>query len=139
MNLRDRLRELFEKVGPGREDVLDELRPLYADDVHFQDPMQSIDGRDAFLATNRRLLSRARALSFTIAPPVGTDEEFFLTWTMRFAPLVGPTFEVEGVSHLRARDGAIVLHRDYWDMAGLLASGVPGGAWLLRSALRPFT
>ncbi len=130
---------MFQRVGPGREDLLDELRPIYAADVHFQDPMQSIDGFDAFVATNRRLLARARELSFEVAPPVGTDDEFFFTWTMRFAPVVGPRFEVEGVSHLRARDGRIVLHRDYWDLASLLASGVPGGAWLLRTALRPLT
>jgi hypothetical protein len=56
---------------------------------------------------------------------------------MRLRPKIGPLLEVDGVSHLRLEGGKVRRHRDYWDLATLFASGIPGGERLLRLALRP--
>ncbi len=137
-NLRSRFRDLFAAVSPQRKDVLDALRPLYAEDVVFQDPMQKIRGIEAFIETNRKLMSRSSELRFDVSEPIGTDEEFFLTWTMTFRAKIGPTVETDGVTHVRSENGRIVFHRDHWDLANLAASALPGGPALLRTALRPF-
>ena len=116
---------------------LEELRPLYADDVTFEDPVQKVQGIEAFLDLNRRLAGRARELSFAVERVVGDDAEFVVTWHMRLRPKIGPLFELDGVSHLRAEGGKVVYHRDYWDLAALFASAVPGGQRMLRLLLRP--
>lgn len=139
ISLRERIRDLFQALGPGAEDAIAECRELYADDLRFEDPMQVTTTLEAFIATTERLVRRARELSFTVASIVGTDDEFCLTWTMTFAPKVGPLIEVDGVSHFRARDGRVVHQRDFWDLATLFASALPGGRTVLRTVLRPFT
>ena len=137
--LRERLRALFEELRPGREDLLDQLRGLYDAHFHFEDPMQALDDVDDFLETTRKLMRRSRDLAFSVRTLVGTDDEFFMTWTMRLVPKLGPKLEVEGISHVRASQGKVLYQRDYWDMTSLVASGVPAGTRLLRAALRPFT
>ncbi len=117
--------------------TIDALAPFYAVDVHFQDPIQTVTGRDRFLDVNRRLATRARELAFAIDRVSGDDREFFLTWQLRVRPRLGPAMTIEGVSHLRAAGGVIEFHRDYWDLAAAFASAVPGGARALRLALRP--
>jgi len=101
--------------------------------------MQVTTDVEAFIATTARLINRARVLSFSVHAVVGTDDEFFFTWTMRFAFKVGPVAQVDGASHFRARDGRVVMHRDYWDLANLLATTVPGGQQVLRAMVRPLT
>ncbi len=135
--LRARFRELFASVAPGREDVLHDLRAIYSEDVVFQDPMQKIRGLEAFFATNRKLIARATELRFDVEAPVGTDDEFFLAWTMRFRGKFGPLLETDGVTHVKTVGGRVVYHRDHWDLATLTASALPGGPSLLRTLMRP--
>jgi hypothetical protein len=41
------------------------------------------------------------------------------------------------MTRVTLREGRVVHHRDYWDLAELAASGVPAGHRILRAALRP--
>lgn len=137
--LRDQVRRAFAEARAGDAGSVDALCALYADDVHFEDPMQSIDGMAAFRRTITHLVMRARELRFDVAPAVGTDDECFFTWTMTLAMKVGPRTRVDGVTHLKGRDGKVASQRDYWDLGELAASAVPGGHRALRAALKPFT
>lgn len=137
-HLADRLIELFETVGPGDTATVDALRELYHPDVRFTDPVQQVQGRDAFLEANRRLARRCRELSFQIHDRATTHDQIFLTWTMRIAMRLGPRVEETGVTHIRCLDGLVIEHRDYWDIAALIGSAVPGGRRLLRAAFKPF-
>jgi hypothetical protein len=115
-----------------------DLRALYADDVVFQDPMQRTEGIDAFVHAMDSLLKMSRRLSFHVMSAAGTDEEMFLVWTMKMTPRRGPTVTIDGMSHLRSREGKISYHRDYWDLANGIASAVPGGERVLRAVMKPF-
>jgi limonene-1,2-epoxide hydrolase len=136
-SLRDAILAAFTRLSADDVSSLEELRPLYADDVTFEDPIQKVHGIEAFLDVNRRLARRCRELSFSIERVVGDDTECVITWHMRFRPKVGPLFELDGVSHLRAEGGKVRFHRDYWDLATLFSSAVPGGQRLLRTLLKP--
>jgi steroid Delta-isomerase len=103
----------------------------------FRDPIQEVRGLDAFLAMNRRLLDRMRRLEWSVVSACGDESEAFLEWTMHGAPKMGPAVELSGVTRVRARDGLIVDHRDYWDMGELFASALPGGQRLLRLVRAP--
>jgi hypothetical protein len=56
---------------------------------------------------------------------------------MVMRPLFGPEIEVEGVSHLRAREGKVTEHIDYWDLGDMVASMIPMGKAMKRAVLRP--
>jgi hypothetical protein len=132
-----RLRDALAALSVDHPEAIEALRPLYADDVAFSDPIQSLDGLEAFLAMNRRLLARVRALTFDVTSAQGTDDEAFLAWSMRATPRLGPAVKVDGVTHARAREGRVFYHRDFWDLGELFASGLPGGRQVLRAVLRP--
>ncbi len=136
-SLKDTVVGLFSRLTAEDDSVLDELRGHYAKDVSFEDPVQKVQGVEAFIALNRRLARRARELSFSVESVVGDDTEFFVTWHMRLRPKMGPLFEVDGVSHLRTEGGKVRSHRDYWDLGALFASAIPGGQELLRLVLKP--
>jgi steroid Delta-isomerase len=121
-----------------REPFLEDLRAHYADDVFFRDPMQQARGLEAFLALNRRMGKGAKSIRFSTRDSTGDDELFYLYWEMTFTPRLGPTLTLEGVSRLRARDRRIYEHLDFWDIGGLLASGIPGGQRILRALFLPF-
>ena len=112
----------FECDGDG---AIDRLADLYDHDVVFRDPLQTLRGRDAFVAMNRRILARARRLSFVVASVAAGGGSVFLAWTMRYEPRVGPTIVFEGATHARTRAGLIVEQRDYWDLLSSLAESLP--------------
>src|SRR5690606_22778749 len=62
--LRDAVVSPFSRLSAEDPSPIDGLRPLYAEDVVFEDPVQRVEGVDAFLDLNRRLARRARELSF---------------------------------------------------------------------------
>jgi len=134
--LRDAVVVAFARITTDPASV-DVLIPLYADDLRFQDPIQTTTGRDAFLDINRRIAARAKALSFVVERVTGDDDEFFLTWRLEVRPRRGPVLAIEGASHLRAAAGRVTYQRDYWDLATSLAAMVPGGTRALRLLLRP--
>ena len=124
-----RVVELLESFGP---DILPELEPLYHPDVIFTDPLQTLTGRDAFMAMNRKLIARARVCRFDVETWAVRGNDVFLAWLMTYAPRRGPELGFEGTSLLTVRDGLVVLHRDYWDLAGNLLDAVPGVGPLYR-------
>lgn len=136
--LPQRLSALLVDLVPGRPEVFDQIHALYAYDVVFRDPIQIVRGLPDFIAMNQRLLGKMKFLEWTIRGAWGDDEAATLEWTMRGKPKLGPTVEVDGMSRVRAREGKIVDHRDYWDLAELAASGIPYGQRALYAVLRPF-
>jgi len=133
----ERIRQLLEGLTPKDIDGVEKLRPLYDVGVIFQDPIQKVQGIDAFIALNRRLLGRAKELAFEVHQVTGADDQIFLTWTMHCEPKLGPKIRVDGVTHLRVKNDRVVMHRDYWDLGELFASALPGGQTALRFLLKP--
>jgi limonene-1,2-epoxide hydrolase len=132
----ERLRDLF-AGGPFTDAVIDALVPYYADDVVFTDPIQTVRGRDEFVAMNRRLLSRAKHLQFDVRDMAQEGDQVFLTWTMTMQPKpVGPELRIEGVTHCVLRDGKVVIHRDYWDLLGSVMDTIPLAGTVYKAAVR---
>lgn len=136
-SLPEKLASALVSVVPENPDAVETLRALYDPALVFQDPIQRLEGVDAFLDMNRHLLRRMKKLSWEILSMAGNDEEAFLEWKMLCAPKLGPAVEVAGVTRVRAKDGKIVDHRDYWDVGELLASALPGGTKLLHLLRTP--
>lgn len=139
--LREELTEVLGRFDiHNREPFLADIRRLYDDAVFFRDPMQQAEGLAAFLEVNRRMGRGAKRVSFRVQDSTGDDSLFYLHWTMRFEPRVGPALTVEGVSRIRAEQRRVVEHIDYWDLGELFASALPRGAGrkLLHLLFKPF-
>jgi limonene-1,2-epoxide hydrolase len=136
--LAERLRDALVALTPEHPDAVVALRPLYSPTMVFRDPIQEIHGLAAFLEMNRRLLGRMRQLSWDVVATQGDAHEAFLEWTMRGTTRLGPAIEVTGVTRVRAHDGLVVDHRDYWDLGELMASALPSGQRLLTLLRAPF-
>jgi ketosteroid isomerase-like protein len=105
--------------------AVERIPSLYADDIVFQDPIQTVKGLGPFMETNRRMMARARALDVEIVDAFESGEQIFIGWKMRYVPKVGPAIAIDGCSHCRVRDGRIVYHRDYWDLLGSVMDALP--------------
>jgi steroid Delta-isomerase len=123
--LADRIREILLAFERSREEAVDRLTEVYDRDVVFQDPLQTLHGRDAFLAMNRRIVLRSRRLAFDVKEAVGSGSSVFMAWVMDYQPRIGPTIVFEGVTHLRVKGDLVVFHRDYWDLLSSVAESVP--------------
>ncbi|HET9626554.1 MAG TPA: nuclear transport factor 2 family protein [Kofleriaceae bacterium] len=135
--LGERLRDALVALTPDNAGAVEGLAPLYDPAMVFRDPIQTIRGREEFLAMNRRLLRRMRRLTWDVTAVQGTEDEVFLEWRMQCGLRLGPSLDVDGTTRVRARGGLIVDHRDYWDLGEMIASALPGGQRLLNALRAP--
>ncbi len=121
----EHIRAIF-STQPFDEACVDRVAPYYADDAVFVDPIQTLHGRDAFVAMNKRLLARVRELRFDVHALAADDGNVFLAWTMHVT-MKSPakSMSVEGVTHCVLRNGQIVSHRDHWDLVGSIVGAIP--------------
>jgi limonene-1,2-epoxide hydrolase len=123
--LADELRDLYLAFEQEGEAAIDRLAARCDPDMLFRDPLQTLHGRDAFLAMNRRILARATHLSFEVSDAVGGRGSVFLAWTMHFEPRFGPKLVFQGTTHARVSGGKIIEQRDYWDLLSSVAQSIP--------------
>jgi len=116
---------ILEAARPGDLSIVEALRPLYVDDCHFEDPLQSLRGLDAFLSMNRKFLKSARVLKFSVHDKVESPDAIFLSWTLDYGARWMPQMKFEGVTRIKLRDGKISEHRDYWDLVEGAFTTVP--------------
>lgn len=119
------LRDIYLSFEGEGDAAVARLATLYDVDVVFRDPLQTLRGREAFVAMNRRILRRARRLSFKVTGVAAAGGSIFLAWTMLYEPRLGPTVVFEGATHARTRAGLIFEQRDYWDLLSSFAQSVP--------------
>lgn len=77
----------------------------YDEHIQFQDPLQRVSGLAAYAELNRCFLARARRVEISVEELAEQEGRLFASWRMRFAPRLGPELTLEGVSHLRVREG----------------------------------
>jgi ketosteroid isomerase-like protein len=123
--LAEALRDVYLSFEREGDAAIARLAKLYDEDVVFRDPLQTLRGRAAFVAMNRRILARARRCSFEVANVAAAKGSIFLAWTMLYEPRRGPTIVFEGATHARTRGGLIVEQRDYWDLLSSVAQSLP--------------
>lgn len=133
MSLSEAFRDALEAVGREGEDALSRLEALYDPGMHFADPIQRLEGREAFMEMNRKLVTGAKRLSFEVYDVVEGPGSLFAAWRFVLEPRgLAPTLEFEGTTWCRLVAGKIVDHRDYWDFAGAMADALPVVGGLYR-------
>jgi ketosteroid isomerase-like protein len=133
-----RFAEAIEAINRDGEAALPLLEELYHEEVQFQDPIQKVHGRTAFIEANRRLLRRAKSLTFNLGTAVEQDGNLFVVWTMTFEPKMGPRMVFDGATHITHRQERIVYQRDYWDLLSSAADAVPAVGLVYRGLIGLF-
>lgn len=130
--LPQRVKRFYERMSIEREAALEELPRLYADDVHFINPVVDQRGLSAFEETWKKALRQYKVFEFNDVKVSGTDELFSLTYTMNIKFALGPTFKTDMSTECHARDGKIYLCRDYFDPLGALVQPFGPVSWLYK-------
>ncbi len=111
--------------------------PYYHDDIVFQDAVQRIDGKKAFISMCRRLTKRCESLRMKILSVAESDDGFFLQWIMTMEFRRAPRSSVYGCTKLTINEhGYIVDQRDYFDLWGDIFDNIPGLRRIYRKFMR---
>ena len=115
------------------------IYPYYHDEVVFQDSIQSLQGKKAFIALCERLTKRCKQLEMELYTVVRDGDSAFLEWKMTMMFRRFPSTPMYGCTKLTfSEDERIIKQRDYYDLWGDIANGVPGYRRLYRSFMRKF-
>ena len=100
--------------------------PYYHDDVIFQDSIQRIEGKEAFMALCNRLTRRCEQLNMHIQSIARQDNQILFDWKMVMKFRRWPSTPIYGSTTLTlAEDGRIIAQRDYFDLWGDIFNGIP--------------
>jgi limonene-1,2-epoxide hydrolase len=123
----DTVRELWSRTynTSGKPDW-SHIFPYYHEDIVFQDTVQRVEGKQAFMAMCNRLTDRCEELKMDISSIAAGGHEIFLEWTMTMIFRKTPSTPVFGCTKLTlGADGRIVRQRDYYDLWGDIFKNVP--------------
>ncbi len=118
-------RALFNKLDKGN---LDKLADLYSEDVRFQDPLGTVNGLDELTQYFAGAYANVVDCRFEFGEALVQGESAALPWVMHLRHKrirKGREVQVQGISHLRIRDGRVYYHRDYFDAGEMLYENLP--------------
>ncbi len=107
---------------------VDELRRYFTDDLVFEDPLQHIEGLEAYWEMNERLLKKNTDLKITMEESAQNGPHIMFTYSLSMSPSkkMSKMLSVTGMTYVRLNDeGKIEYHRDYWDFNSAMLSMFP--------------
>ncbi|WP_051202245.1 nuclear transport factor 2 family protein [Ferrimonas senticii] len=125
--------QLWQQLNHGNVALIDRL---YHPQIRFEDPSGVIQDRDGFKRHLHSLYQNTLSVEFSLLQPIiASHSEVTQPWQMtyrhpklkRAQPII-----VDGVSLLRAEQGLIINHRDYFDMGQMLYEPLPFVGALIR-------
>jgi len=126
-------RRLFADADPGAAADFSLIETYYHPQVRFRDPIQALEGRQAFIEMSQRLVSRCSELRARVNDAAQTGRVIFLQWTMEMKLGPTPLTSIEGCTKLTLDEqGLVVEHRDYFDLWGDSLGSTPGIGKLYR-------
>lgn len=100
--------------------------PFYHENIVFQDSIQRVEGKEAFLGVCNRLTDRCRELRMNIVDIGRNGNVIFVEWEMTMMFKKFPSSTLYGCSKLTLNDeGLIVEQRDYYDLWGDIFDNIP--------------
>ena len=99
----------------------------YTNEIVFQDPIQRVVGKQAFLDMCNRLTERCKELKMNITDIASSENVIFMQWEMTMIFRNTPSTTLYGCSKLTLNDDGRITHqRDYYDLWGDIFTNVPG-------------
>lgn len=98
----------------------------YHEHIIFQDSIQRVEGKEAFLGVCNRLASRCRELRMDILDIAQNDNVIFLQWDMTMMFKRFPSSTLHGCSKLTLNEDSLIIEqRDYYDLWGDIFDNIP--------------
>lgn len=102
------------------------LFPYYSDTIIFQDSIQRIEGKEAFMAMCERLATRCKSLNMDLINVIQKDNVILMEWIMTMSFTKYPPTPLYGSTRLTiGEDGRISEQRDYYDLWGDIFNNIP--------------
>ena len=102
------------------------LFPYYAPNIVFQDTIQRIEGKEAFMAMCGRMAQRWSSLNMDLLNVIQKDNVIMLEWIMTMTFTKYPSTPLYGSSRLTLdENGQIKEQRDYYDLWGDIFNNIP--------------
>jgi SnoaL-like domain len=102
------------------------LFPYYSPNIIFQDTIQRIEGKDAFMAMCGRMAHRCSSLNMDLLNVIQKDNVIMLEWIMTMTFTKYPSTPLYGSTRLTLDEaGLIIEQRDYYDLWGDIFNNIP--------------
>ena len=100
--------------------------PYYHEDIVFQDSIQRIEGKEAFVEMCNRLTLRCKELNMEILNIAQNGQVIMFDWIMTMMFKKYPSTPLYGSTRLVLNeDGMIIEQRDYYDLWGDIFNKIP--------------
>jgi ketosteroid isomerase-like protein len=136
------LARLTESVALLEQDptrALESLKPLYAEDLRYESPIQTLRGRDRFLRLMGHMASRFTPFAMHIEDGLESTDRVFGRFRLSFkAPFLPQRLDIEGVTRCVIQDGRIIEQRDYYDALSRALDAVPLAGPVYRKIIAQF-
>jgi len=101
--------------------------PYYDENIIFEDTIQKVVGKEAFIEMCQRLTKRCQELKMQISSIAANENQIFMEWEMTMIFRKTPSTSLFGCTRLTlGKDGRIIHQRDYYDLWGDIFENVPG-------------
>lgn len=134
----DQITELWMKTynSEGKPDW-SHILPYYAEDIHFRDSVQELQGIDNFREMTERLSERSQELEMNVVRAAMEEKTVFIEWEMSIIFKKRPKSVIYGLSRVTLNEnGMIAEQRDYYDLWGDIFDNVPFFAKTYRKFMR---
>ena len=121
------LEKLLDNDGEFNEEGIRNLAGVYHENVKFRDAIQSLEGRDAFIDMNLRMIKNMD-VEFELLNVAESPGCIFQSWNMimHTKGLFKGTMVLNGATELVLdEDGMVIAHTDHWDLWGSVWDGTP--------------
>jgi len=117
-----------------------QLRELYIDELRYENPIQRVEGREAFLRLMRHMATRWVPFSMEIDEGLEAPDRVLGRFRLSFRPtFLRRTLEIEGLTRCVVREGRIIEQRDYYDAMSSALEAVPLAGPVYRKIIAQFT
>lgn len=112
-------------------DTLADFDRHVAPDVHFKDPFNDVNGRDAMRRVFDDMFDHVENLSFRIHNRMNDGDAAVIVWTLA-GRIMNSDWAVDGASVLKFDEaGKLSEHIDHWDAAAGLYEKMPVIGWFI--------
>ena len=109
-------------------DNLNTLEDIYHNDIHFQDPLHTVNGRKNLIQYFEKMYTNVSYCQFEITHSFNCENEAAIYWDMTYQHQSlnkGKSIIVHGHSRLKVVDRKVIYHRDYFDLGNLIYQHIP--------------
>ena len=122
------------------EEASAQLRRIYSADLRYENPIQRVEGVDAFLRLMRHMATRWAPFSMQIDEGLESPERILGRFRLTFRPtFLRRTLDIEGLTRCVVAGGRIIEQRDYYDAMSCALDAVPLAGPVYRKIIAQFT